>query len=51
MSETEKENCPRCGNASERIVACPKCESLGCVEDCNPGGVGTMCIDCEEDME
>lgn len=40
--------CPRCGVGTKQIVTCPICEEECCVEACCPGGVNTLCLQCEE---
>ena len=46
-----KVECPVCGRDTDQILTCPVCDKEGCVEECIPGGVGTMCVTCEEGAE
>lgn len=41
-------DCPKCGEKSEQVVVCVECGGEGCVEQCQPGGARTMCVECEE---
>lgn len=43
--------CPECKSESEQLVVCPECKKKACVENCNTGGVGCPCPECEESEE
>lgn len=51
----EMEECPKCGEEynpeEDQLVECPVCGQEGCTKQCNPSGVGCMCIECEESEE
>lgn len=46
------EACPKCGELFDprehKIVECPRCLCEGSTACCNPGGVGCLCVECEE---
>lgn len=43
--------CPQCGQETAQTIECPRCGKEGCVERCIPGGVGTICVECEENED
>lgn len=48
-TEPEVEDCAFCGEAMTMGGAlCGKCGEYKCVDQCIPGGVGTICVECEE---
>lgn len=47
-----RQECPKCGEEfdtdDDQIVTCPECGCEGSTACCCPGGVGCICIECEE---
>lgn len=43
-------NCPRCGERCDELLLCAECSEDLCAR-CLPGGVGTVCVQCEEAAE
>jgi len=48
MSE-EKKECEICGKEVDWTYACPECSRETC-EECGPGGIGTPCWECEDEL-
>jgi hypothetical protein len=48
-SRRKTATCPNCERETAQVVECPRCRTAACVEFCIPGGVGTICVKCEEE--
>jgi hypothetical protein len=50
--KSKMEKCPGCGQefdpAKDKILTCPRCNLEGSTACCCTGGVGCICVECEE---
>jgi len=53
--KAKMETCPRCGKEFDpkwdKIITCPKCNREGSTACCCSGGMGCVCVECEESDE
>lgn len=43
--------CAQCGEPTEENIPCVRCNTLGCVEQCRPGGLLVPCPPCAGELE